>query len=85
ARLEQARAQASVVSANLFPQVGLQAGATRAKTSADRPLAAYGSVNQSTVQDSYQFGFAASYELDMFGRIQRSIESAKASAEQAAS
>jgi multidrug efflux system outer membrane protein len=82
--LEQARAQVTVSSAGLFPQVGLQAGAARAKLSADRPLASYGIPNQSTVQDSYQLGFAVNYEADLFGRVRRTVESARASAEQAA-
>lgn len=82
--LEQARAQVTVSSAGLFPQVGLQAGAAREKISANRPLAAYGMPNQSTVQNNYQLGFAVNYEADLFGRVRRTVESARASAEQAA-
>lgn len=83
-RLEQARAQVTVSSAGLFPHVDLQAGAAREKSSADRPLAAYGVPNQSTVQNNYQLGFAVNYEADLFGRVRRTVESARASAEQAA-
>ncbi|HXA47665.1 MAG TPA: efflux transporter outer membrane subunit [Burkholderiaceae bacterium] len=84
AHLEQARAQVSVASSGLFPQVGLQAGAARVKTSANRPLAAYGTTNQSTVQDNYQLGFGVNYEADLFGQVRRTVESAQASAQQAA-
>ncbi|GGC84830.1 efflux transporter outer membrane subunit [Undibacterium terreum] len=84
ARLEQARAQVSVSAAGLFPQVGLQAGAARQKTSADRPLSAYGTTIQSTVQNNVQLGFAVNYEADLFGRVRSTVASAKASSEQAA-
>jgi outer membrane protein, multidrug efflux system len=84
AHLEQARAQVTVSSAGLFPQVGLQAGAAREKSSANRPLAAYGMSNQSTVQNNFQLGFTVNYEADLFGRVRRTVEGARASAEQAA-
>lgn len=84
AHLEQARAQVTISSAALFPQVGLQTSAARTKISADRPLAAYGTTNQSTVQNNFQLGFAVSYEADLFGQVRRSVESARASSEQAA-
>lgn len=83
-RLQQARAQVTINNSALFPQIGLQAGATRQKSSADRPRAAYGVPNQSVVQNNYQLGFTVNYEADMFGQVRRSVESARASAEQAA-
>ena len=82
--LEQARAQVTISKAGLFPQVGLQVGDARQKTSADRPLAAYSTPNQSTVQSNYQLGFAVNYEVDLFGQVRRNVESAQASAQQAA-
>jgi NodT family efflux transporter outer membrane factor (OMF) lipoprotein len=84
ARLEQARAQVTVSSAGLFPQAGLQAGAARQKTSANRPLSSYNSTNQSVVQNNYQLGFAVNYEADLFGRVRSGAQAAQASAEQAA-
>lgn len=84
ARLEQARQQVTVSAAGLFPQVNLQAGAARAKISANRPLSAYSTPNQSTVQNNFQLGFAVNYEADLFGRVRRTVEQAKASSEQAA-
>jgi len=84
AHLDQARAQVTVSAAGLFPQVGLQAGVAREKSSANRPLAAYNMPNQSTVQNNYQLGFAVNYEADLFGRVRRTVEGARASAEQAA-
>ncbi|MES2159599.1 MAG: efflux transporter outer membrane subunit [Pseudomonadota bacterium] len=84
ARLAQARSQVTVSSAGLFPQAGLQAGAARQKTSANRPLAAYNATSQSVVQDNYQLGFAVNYEADLFGRVRSGVQGARASAEQAA-
>jgi multidrug efflux system outer membrane protein len=83
ARLDQARAQVTVSSSGLFPQAGLQAGAARQRTSANRPLSSYNSTNQSVVQNNYQVGFAVNYEADLFGRVRSNVQSAQASAEQA--
>ncbi|TFW14776.1 efflux transporter outer membrane subunit [Duganella callida] len=83
ARLEQARAQVTVSSSGLFPQVGLQAGAARQKTSANRPLSSTTTVNQSLVQNNFQLGFAVNYEADLFGRVRSTVQSAQASAQQA--
>jgi NodT family efflux transporter outer membrane factor (OMF) lipoprotein len=83
-RLEQARAQVTVTSAALLPAVGLQAGAARSKSSADRPLAAYGTPNQSVTQNNFQLGLAVNYEADLFGRVRSSTHAAQASAQQAA-
>jgi len=72
-RLEQARAQVTVASAGLFPLAQLQAGASREKVP-PRPAAA---------QSSFGLGFAVNYEVDLFGRVRRTVEGARAGAEQA--
>src|SRR5579885_2039407 len=54
ARLDQARDQLTMARADLFPTVSLAADATRGKTSAHRPLGAYGVPNQSTVQNDFK-------------------------------
>ncbi len=84
ARLAQARATVDAASAGLFPAIGLTGGATRARISANRPLASYASTNFSTVQNDFKLGFGASYEADLAGRVSRSMEGARASAEQSA-
>ena len=84
ARLEQARAQAAVTTAGLFPQLGLQTGASRSKSSAERPPSAPGGATPSLVTNNFQAGFAVSYEADLFGRVRSSVQAARASAEQAA-
>jgi NodT family efflux transporter outer membrane factor (OMF) lipoprotein len=83
AHLEQARAQLTISTAAQLPEANLQVGAGRGKTSADRPLAAYDEPNQSVVQNNFQVGVAVNYEADLFGRVRRSVESARATAEQA--
>jgi outer membrane protein, multidrug efflux system len=83
ARLEQAQDQVTVAKADLYPWVGLSAGAARAKTSANRPLAAYSEPNASTVQNNFVLGPQVSYEADLFGRVRREVEGTRASAEQA--
>jgi NodT family efflux transporter outer membrane factor (OMF) lipoprotein len=83
ARLDQARAEVTVARAALYPGVGLSAGAARGKTSANRPLATYSQPDQSTVQNNFTFGPTVDYEADLFGRIRRQVENARASAQQA--
>ncbi|MGF6345392.1 multidrug efflux system outer membrane protein [Variovorax sp. W2I14] len=84
ARLAQARANLDVSSASRFPQLGLGARASRLKISANRPLTNYATTNASTVQNDFALSLNASYELDLAGRVQRTVEGATASAEQSA-
>jgi outer membrane protein, multidrug efflux system len=83
ARLDQARDQVTVAAAALYPWVGLSAAAGRGKTSANRPLAEYSQPNQSTVQNNFVVGPTVNYEVDLFGRVRREVEGARASAQQA--
>ena len=83
ARLDQARDELTIARSALFPTVDLSATALRAKTSANRPLAEYSTPNQSTVQSDFRLGPSVSYELDLFGRVRREVEGARASVEQA--
>jgi outer membrane protein, multidrug efflux system len=83
AHLDQARAQVTVASSDLYPGVQLTADAARGKTSANRPRAAYSVPNQSTVQNNFDVGPTVTYEADLFGRVRREVEGARASAQQA--
>jgi NodT family efflux transporter outer membrane factor (OMF) lipoprotein len=83
ARLDQARDEVTVVRSGLFPSVDLSGTAARAKTSANRPLSAYALPNQSTVQNNFELGPNVNYEADLFGRVRREVEGARASAQQA--
>jgi multidrug efflux system outer membrane protein len=83
ARLDQARDQVTVVASALYPSVDLGAAAARGRTSANRPLAAYSEPNQATVQNDFTLGPQVNYEADLFGRVRRQVEGARASAQQA--
>jgi len=84
ARLAQARASLTAASAARFPQLTLGVRATRSRISPNRPLSNYNAPNFATVQNDFVDSFSASYEVDLAGRVQRSIEGAQASAEQSA-
>jgi outer membrane protein, multidrug efflux system len=83
ARLDQARDEVTVAASDLYPWVGLSGSAARGKTSANRPLSAYSLPNQSTVQNDFVLGPTVNYEADLFGRVRREVEGARASAQQA--
>jgi NodT family efflux transporter outer membrane factor (OMF) lipoprotein len=68
----------------LFPQLALAARAARVEISPNRPLTNYGSPNFSTVQNDFLPALTASYEVDLAGRVRRTVEGARASVEQSA-
>jgi multidrug efflux system outer membrane protein len=84
ARLAQARATATATSAGLFPSLSATTHDQRLRISANRPLSNYAVPNDSTVQNDFNVGLGVSYEVDLAGRVRRSVEGAKASAEQSA-
>ncbi len=84
ARLSQARAALTGSSAASLPQVGLNERVSRQMISANRPLSNYNSPNFSTVQNEYSVGLNVAYEVDLAGRVQRTIEGAQATLEQSA-
>ena len=84
ARLQQARAVVSATSAGLLPNVSANLRVARQRISANRPLSRYDSLNFETVQNDVLPSLTVSYEFDLAGRIQRTVEGVRASAEQAA-
>ena len=84
ARLVQARAVVASSEAGQLPSASIAARAARQRVSANRPLSNYGVPNFATVQDDFTPALAVSYEVDLAGRVRRTIEGARASAEQAA-
>jgi NodT family efflux transporter outer membrane factor (OMF) lipoprotein len=72
ANLMQARALLSEARAGRYPTTDLSGGATYGRSGAT------GSTPPSNIGVVYDAGFAASYEVDLFGRIRRTIESARA-------
>src|SRR5271155_888054 len=83
ARLQQAQDQLTIARSALFPAVGLSATASRSKDSANRPHAVSSEPNQSILQNDYLLGPSVNYELDLFGRVRREVEGARAGAQQA--
>jgi NodT family efflux transporter outer membrane factor (OMF) lipoprotein len=68
----------------LVPSLGFAGRAARFKISKDRPLTNYNSPNFSTVQNDFAAAMTTSYEIDLAGRVRRTIEGARASADQSA-
>ena len=82
ARFGQARASADVVRSGLFPRVGAGFTATRQRDSANRPLSNTGeAASQSFTYNNFTLPFDLSYELDLWGRVRRQVESARAIAQ----
>jgi NodT family efflux transporter outer membrane factor (OMF) lipoprotein len=76
ARLDQARSLARVASAGLFPTVTADPAVSGARYSANRP----GSSSPTTAltQSVYTIPFALNYEVDLFGRVRKTLEAANA-------
>jgi NodT family efflux transporter outer membrane factor (OMF) lipoprotein len=83
-RLAQARSQVAAAESALVPSLGFAGRAARFKISKDRPLTNYNSPNFSTVQNDFAAAMTTSYEIDLAGRVRRTIEGARASADQSA-
>ena len=78
ARIDQARAQLGSTRLNFLPQLSVQGGAARAKTSEYAlPRGAARINNEAQVQ------FLASYQLDLWGELRRMTEAARAAARSA--
>jgi NodT family efflux transporter outer membrane factor (OMF) lipoprotein len=76
ARVSQYKAQYGVARSDLYPDIGAIAQYTRNRTPGEDYLVAGFSLG-GTPYDSWKSGLGASWELDLFGRIARSIEAAK--------
>ncbi|MEO6005802.1 MAG: efflux transporter outer membrane subunit [Opitutus sp.] len=79
ARVEQARAAAGIVRGSYRPQVAVGAGVTRERTSRTTT-----NVAPTSLTTTYSAPLDASWELDLFGRVRRLSESARAEAEASA-
>lgn len=75
ARLQEARADLGLANAQLLPDIGVSAGATRGVTPITQAPGLSRSDRTGTVYDA---GFVANWELDFFGRNRRASESAAA-------
>ncbi|WP_322403533.1 efflux transporter outer membrane subunit [Massilia luteola] len=78
-RLVQAQAQLGVVRANQLPTVGVKAGIANTRSSAESAMGAtFG--HKSIKGNDFSVGANFSYELDLWGRVRRAVESADAQA-----
>jgi multidrug efflux system outer membrane protein len=79
ARVDQARALARVAASFLLPTITADPTYTRTHTSANRPSVVNGQVqNQSANFNDWQIPFDLTYELDVWGRVRRSVEASNA-------
>jgi len=78
ASFDQARALTDVTKSGLFPHIGLSPSATAERNSANEPLegVAGGKANTRTFADLI-VPLNLSYEVDLWGRVRRSVESAR--------
>jgi multidrug efflux system outer membrane protein len=79
ARVEQARALAGVTEKDRFPTVTSAAGYEKGRQSESQLV----SPDQPRSFESYSVGFDAAWEIDLFGRVRRSVEAAHADAQAA--
>jgi multidrug efflux system outer membrane protein len=78
ARFAQARAVTDVTRSGLFPHIGLSATYERHRHSPNAPSVTGSAVNQASTYNDFTIPLDLSYELDLWGRVRRSVESARA-------
>jgi len=78
AHLDQARASAALQVATQFPQFGASPSAQRQRLSGNRATSSNFPATGPVTQSAFTLPFTVSYEVDLFGRRRRSIESAQA-------
>jgi outer membrane protein, multidrug efflux system len=79
ARLAEARAFARVTSSGLYPELDAGVNAQRQRLSANRPANGATITPSAITQNVFSIPFTLSYEVDLFGRVRRSLEAANAS------
>jgi NodT family efflux transporter outer membrane factor (OMF) lipoprotein len=79
-RLAQARAQARIASAAYFPTLSTDPSGLRERFSGNRPLEGANPAQvRPDTENLFTVPFSVSYELDLFGRVRRTMEAANAS------
>src|SRR6266702_4697558 len=84
ARLAEARAQMDVTRAGLFPNVSLSGSYTRQRSSANTPSTTTGGAIGGATFNDFYVPLSLGYEIDLWGRVRRSIESSRAQAQASA-
>jgi NodT family efflux transporter outer membrane factor (OMF) lipoprotein len=92
-RIEEARAQRDITAAGGWPSLDANAGYSRERLSETTPTGAlfttvgnlkipgFAGISIPNPYNQYQLAGSASWELDLFGRVRRSVEAAQASVE----
>lgn len=84
-RFAEARASSDATRSGFFPNLSLSAGYTRQSTSANAPAVTTGkAIGHSSTYNVLAAPVDLSYEVDLWGRVRRSVESARAQAEASA-
>jgi NodT family efflux transporter outer membrane factor (OMF) lipoprotein len=83
-RLEEARAQARIASSAFFPAVNADPSGARQLLSGNRPLSGAVAPLTPVSQNVFTIPFSVSYELDLFGRVRRTLEAANAALQESA-
>ena len=78
-RLSQARSQARIASSAYFPTLSANPSGLRERLSGNRPLTGSTVPLTPVTQNDFIVPFSVSYELDLFGRVRRTLEAANAS------
>jgi NodT family efflux transporter outer membrane factor (OMF) lipoprotein len=73
AQYSQAQAAATIASSALFPSISADAGAARSRTPSRASVPA-------SIANSFNAGLSAAWELDLWGRVRRSVEAGQATA-----
>ncbi len=85
ARLAEARAQMDATRAGLFPNISLSGSYTRQRGSPNAPLSTTGTASgRSATFNDFYVPLSLGYEVDLWGRVRRSVESARAQAQASA-
>jgi len=85
ARFAEARAQTDVTRAGLFPNISVSGSYVRQRGSANTPSTITGKPDgTSATFDDFYVPLSLGYEVDLWGRVRRSVESARAQAQASA-
>jgi multidrug efflux system outer membrane protein len=76
-RIREARAYHQIAGGDYYPQFGFNGSWTRREVGENTPLGAIGGQGDNP-SNNWEFGLGASWELDVFGRIQRTREATAA-------
>src|SRR6266436_6156551 len=85
ARLTEARAQMDITRAGLFPNISLSGSYTRQRSSPNAPLSTTGAASGTgATYNDFLVPLSLGYEVDLWGRVRRSVESSRAQAQASA-